>query len=133
MDKAVLDFYAQKAKYAYFKLGDRCTKFFHALVKQKVNKRHISAMSLEDGSLTSSSEQGAGEFVKHFQSLLGTTVNCDPIDLDILNVGPKLNFVQEVELVMSISNEDIRKALFNIGDDKSPGLDGYTTHFFKKS
>lgn len=128
-----MDFYAQKAKCAYFKLGDRCPKFFHALVKQKVNKRHISAISLEDGSLTSSSEQVAGEFLKHFQSLLGTAVNCDPIDLDILNAWPKLNYVQKSELVMSISNEDIRKALFSIGDDKSPGPDGYTAHFFKKS
>lgn len=94
LENAACDFYSQKAKCSYLMLGDRCTKFFHALVKRNANKTHISAITLEDGSLTSSNEQVAGEFLSHFQSLLGTMIPCELIDFDILNLGPKVNATQ---------------------------------------
>nr|GEY46943.1 hypothetical protein [Tanacetum cinerariifolium] len=36
-------------------------------------------------------------------------------------------------MVRHISNEEIKSAMFSIGDDKSPGPDGYTPMFFKRS
>lgn len=60
----------------------------------------------------------------HFQSLLGTASACQPIDFDILNLGPKLNTTQSSDLIKSITNDDIKNALFSIGDDKSRGPDG---------
>jgi len=32
-----------------------------------------------------------------------------------------------------VLNDVIKEALFNIGNDKAPGLDGYSSLFFKKS
>ncbi|GJU76434.1 RNA-directed DNA polymerase, eukaryota, reverse transcriptase zinc-binding domain protein [Tanacetum coccineum] len=36
-------------------------------------------------------------------------------------------------MVRDISNSEIKKAMFMIDDNKAPGPDGYTSHFFKKS
>nr|GEV85333.1 reverse transcriptase domain-containing protein [Tanacetum cinerariifolium] len=36
-------------------------------------------------------------------------------------------------MVRDISNSEIKKAMFVIDDNKAPGPDGYTSHFFKKS
>jgi hypothetical protein len=36
-------------------------------------------------------------------------------------------------LLVDVSNDDIKKALFNIGDTKSPGPDAYYALFFKNS
>lgn len=91
LNKAALDYYTQKAKCSHLKLGDRGTKYFHSLVKRNANKRHIAAITLEDGSISTSSKQVAKEFVDHFQSLLGTAIHVDPIDSEILNLGPKLD------------------------------------------
>ena len=33
----------------------------------------------------------------------------------------------------SISNKEIKKAMFSISKDKSPGLDGFSSCFFKKA
>nr|GFD48521.1 putative RNA-directed DNA polymerase, eukaryota, reverse transcriptase zinc-binding domain protein [Tanacetum cinerariifolium] len=35
-------------------------------------------------------------------------------------------------MVRDITNEEIKSAMFDIGDDKSPGPDGFTSTFFKK-
>ena len=33
-------------------------------------------------------------------------------------------------LIRVFSNEEIKEALFSIGDDKAPGPDGYSAYFF---
>nr|GEV61148.1 RNA-directed DNA polymerase, eukaryota [Tanacetum cinerariifolium] len=56
------------------------------------------------------------------------------------SVGPKINYSfpkrlsqdQVVDLEMEVSRDEIRLAVWNCGDNKSPGPDGYTFEFFKK-
>ncbi|KAL3646608.1 hypothetical protein CASFOL_009575 [Castilleja foliolosa] len=133
LEKAAFDFFSQKAKCTYINQGDRGTKFFHAMVKRNANRRHISAITLEDGSITTSSQQVADEFVGHFKNLLGTSDFCTPIDIDILNLGPKLENAEAIDLVRAVSSDEIKRTLFSIADDKSPGPDGFSAHFYKKS
>nr|GEW86207.1 hypothetical protein [Tanacetum cinerariifolium] len=62
----------------------------------------------------------------------GTNMTCDDLDSEDLFVkkisnGTKNNMVREV------SNEEIKSAMFNIGDDRAPGPDGFSSVFFKKS
>ncbi|XP_048503038.1 uncharacterized protein LOC125498798 [Beta vulgaris subsp. vulgaris] len=45
--------------------------------------------------------------------------------------GPVLNSVQQESLTRPVSDEEIFNAMFSIPGDKSPGPDGFGTHFFK--
>ena len=36
-------------------------------------------------------------------------------------------------MVRQVTNEEIKKAMFNIWNDKAPGPDGFTSIFFKKA
>nr|GEY68036.1 hypothetical protein [Tanacetum cinerariifolium] len=38
-----------------------------------------------------------------------------------------------LNMVRSVSDREVKEALFSMGDDKSPGLDGYTAAFFKEA
>ena len=40
---------------------------------------------------------------------------------------------QAIDLVRPMLDEEIKAALFDIGDDKAPGPDGYSSCFLKKS
>ena len=90
-------------------------------------------MCKEDGSLTTSYQQVADEFVRYYENLLGTNNTCEPIDLSVLSSGPFLSQEQAVQLIRDISDQEIIDALNDIGDDKSPGPDGFSSCFFKKS
>ena len=39
--------------------------------------------------------------------------------------------LEKAALVMGVSNKEIKEALWDIGDTKAPGPDGYSARFFK--
>lgn len=55
--------YLQQAKNKYLKNYDRGTKFFHAIVKRNSKWNYIASINREDGSLTSSQQEVAEEFI----------------------------------------------------------------------
>ncbi|GFP98893.1 line-1 retrotransposable element orf2 protein, partial [Phtheirospermum japonicum] len=68
-----------------------------------------------------------------YKSLLGTTTSYIPIDPHVIGSGPTITPEQSESLVNNVSDDEIKAALFSIGEEKSPGPDGYTSSFFKKA
>ncbi|CAH9071538.1 unnamed protein product [Cuscuta epithymum] len=123
----------QKAKATHLLQTDRCTKYFHSIVKKKNAKNFIAALKLEDGSLTQSMGQVATEFVTFFKGLFGTYVPSDGYDRHVIHSGATLDHTQVERLIRPITNLEIKQALFDIGNDKAPGPDGYSSAFFKSN
>ncbi|GKA33654.1 hypothetical protein Tco_0720083 [Tanacetum coccineum] len=44
-----------------------------------------------------------------------------------------LNDQEALEMVRDVTDKEIKDALFSIGDDKSPGPDGFSAAFFKEA
>lgn len=126
-------FYSQQAKWAYLINADKGTKFFHDLAKRHAKRNFIAAVRLADGSLSSSPGQVVDAFVSHYKALLGSFHPVDPIDLSVLQHGPMVTDDLVHGLQCDISRLEIKEALFSIGDDKSPGPDGYSALFFKST
>ncbi|GKE12309.1 hypothetical protein Tco_1415860 [Tanacetum coccineum] len=70
-------------------------------------------------------------FVAHYEAFLGTSTACDDLDPTGLFVT-KVSKSTNAHMVSPITNEEIKRAMFDIGDDKARGPDGYTSAFFKK-
>ena len=56
-----------------------------------------------------------------------------PLDESVVCCGPRLDTTLHPSLLANVTNDDIKKALFSIGNTKSPGPDGYSSLFFKHS
>lgn len=50
-------------------LGDRCSKFFHDLIKRNNKRNLILAITKRDGVVTSCKDEIAAEFVGYFKRL----------------------------------------------------------------
>lgn len=131
LDKAERSFYYQKAKCLAIRDGDRSTKFFHNLSKRNAKRNYIASLQRADGTLTGSTSEILDEFVVFYQELLGTNTMCNRLDPSVLDFGPCVQETDHVQLNAPVSEEEIRAVLFSIPDDKAPGPDGFSAHFFK--
>jgi len=124
-------FFSQKLKNAFFKESDKGTHFFHSLMNHTHRRNYISAIQCPDGMLTTSISEVGEEFVRYYRELLGTSKHTTSIDVEVALSGPCIDAGSHSLLLAPVSNDLIKKALFSIGNDKAPGPDGYSSHFFK--
>ncbi|KAJ9563283.1 hypothetical protein OSB04_008443 [Centaurea solstitialis] len=125
-----LSFFRQRAKVRWLHEGDKNSKFFHQVVKEKRNLNLIRSIVDSNGIYVQ--DDGVEQvFVNHFKGFLGMV---DPIvephvpDEFFTN---SLSLSEALHMIRPITDEEIRWAVFHIGNDRAPGPDGYTSKFFK--
>ncbi|XP_056697506.1 uncharacterized protein [Spinacia oleracea] len=71
-------------------------------------------------------------FLNFYQTLLGTTMGeRKHVNPTIMAMGSSLSEDDWHLLNRSITAEEVKEAMFSIGSDKSPGMDGYGSKFYK--
>ncbi|KAL2934539.1 hypothetical protein RDABS01_017658 [Bienertia sinuspersici] len=126
-------FLKQKAKLSWLKDGDSNTTLFHKAIKvskylnniYQVKNKHEEEFDTPDGVATA--------FIKIYKQLLGEKKAVHSLPSDIVKQGPLVTDAQADMLINPFSKEDVKEVLFSIPNDKAPGLDGYSSKFFKKS
>ena len=68
----------------------------------------------------------------YFAGLFSTEID-EPDPVVLQKVVPKVTDVMNDQLMRPYDEEEVKKALFSIGDMKAPGMDGLHTIFFKKN
>lgn len=94
-------------------------------------RNFISAIMCNHGGLSASLPQVGDEFVAYYQHLLGTSRTTTPLYSAGIRCGPCLPSSSHDFLLSLVSYEDIRKAVFSIGNDKASRPDGYSFFFYK--
>ncbi|VFQ90709.1 unnamed protein product [Cuscuta campestris] len=128
---AELEFYQQKAKCDFLMKSDRCTSYFHSLVKKNRRKNAIPFLIKEDGAKTISSDEVASCFLEYYTGLFGNTSPTETINVAILETGNLVPLSAHSALLATVTIEEVKEVVFDIGNDKAPGPDGYTAAFFK--
>lgn len=123
---------AQKAKVKWLNLGDGNNSYFHATVRSKAQQRGIQKLSTTDGETVYDQASISGEFHAFYTKLVGSSAHTtSTVDITVLRKGSQLQRDQAQFLTQPVTEPEIWKALKSIGDNKSPGLDGYGALFFK--
>nr|XP_043639257.1 uncharacterized protein LOC122610328 [Erigeron canadensis] len=74
----------------------------------------------------------AKALVAHYEAFLGT--NSPETQFDPGGVfNSKLTSQKALDMVKNVTDDEIKAAMFSIGDNKAPGPDGFSSLFFKKS
>lgn len=93
--------------------------FFMPLIlqsKRNAKNNHIYAICKDDGSLTTSNQQVADEFVRYYKNLLGNSCIVEPIEIlmGIFRSGPLVSVEEASRLIRDVSDAEIKAALFGI-------------------
>lgn len=125
---------SQRAKIHWLELGDGNNKSFHRAVKVREIRNAIREIKRPDGSVADTQEEIKYEAVEHFHKFLTHIpseykgVNEEEMK-DLLNYECSEN--DRSMLMREVTTEEIKKVLFSMAKDKSPGPDGFTSEFFK--
>ncbi|GJY81678.1 RNA-directed DNA polymerase, eukaryota, partial [Tanacetum coccineum] len=119
---------AQKAKVKWAIEGDENSSFFHGMLNKKRNTLSIRGIMV-DGIWIDDPNLVKREFLMHFSSRFSKPDNRRA--LIQMRFPKRLSLEQQVELESEVSNEEIKRAVWDCGSDKAPGPDGFTFGFYR--
>ncbi|KAL2224782.1 UNVERIFIED_CONTAM: putative mitochondrial protein [Sesamum indicum] len=125
----------QRAKMEWMKGGDQCSRVFFRKIAQRRTARRIMQINDAQGITITEPNAVIHEFISYYQSLLGGDRRQRVMDLRFLRPWARHIITTEEagHLLELFSAEDIKKAVFDIGEDRAPGPDGYSSGFYKKA
>ncbi|GJS10956.1 protein LAZ1 [Tanacetum coccineum] len=123
-------FLKQKAKVEWLEVADSNLAYFHKTLKSRNQSGRIWT-NLNSENVEVSGNLVPDVFVVHYEQFLGSDVECTKLNVDGL-FSKIVPMSIAANMVRNVTNEEIKSAMFDIGDEKAPGPDGFTSVFFKK-
>nr|GEX41401.1 RNA-directed DNA polymerase, eukaryota [Tanacetum cinerariifolium] len=120
---------AQKAKINWSTEGDENLKYFHGIINKQRNKLVIGGI-LADGAWIEEPKDVKNELLSHFKDRFNVpSSSCFVLDMDFPH---HLSMEQKNDLEIFVTNDEVKRAVWDCGSDKSLGLDGFTFSFYRR-
>nr|GEY66102.1 RNA-directed DNA polymerase, eukaryota [Tanacetum cinerariifolium] len=120
---------AQKAKIKWAVEGDENSRFFHGMLNKKRNIQNVRGV-MADGVWVDNPTMVKKEFFEHFR-----TGFCHPGHMGAtiqMEFPKKLSDDELRDIECDVTNDEIKRAVWDCGTDKAPGSDGFTFGFFRR-
>nr|GEY64242.1 RNA-directed DNA polymerase, eukaryota, reverse transcriptase zinc-binding domain protein [Tanacetum cinerariifolium] len=108
--------------------GDENSSFFQGMINKKWNTLSIHGIMV-DGIWIDDPNLVKREFLMHFSSRFSKPDNRRA--LIQMRFPKRLSLEQQVELESKVSNEEIKRGVWDCGMDKAPSPDGFTFGFYR--
>ncbi|GJZ40645.1 protein LAZ1 [Tanacetum coccineum] len=123
-------FLRKKAKVEWLDVGDTNSAYFHKSIKSHNQRSRIDVIHTMDN-LEVTGTSVPNVFVSHYEAFLDAS--SESTDLDTAGLFfKKVSDLSNSNMTRQVTNDEIKSAMFDIGDNKAPGPDGYTSAFFKQ-
>nr|GEW43997.1 RNA-directed DNA polymerase, eukaryota [Tanacetum cinerariifolium] len=114
---------AQNAKINWSIEWDENSKYFYGMLNKKRNQHAIRGI-LSEGIWIEDPNSVKGEFLSHFQERFDSLCS-SRIMLDMVFPN-RISAEQNLDLERNVTMEEIKRAVWDCGTDKSPGPEGFT-------
>lgn len=124
-------FWIQRARANWLKHGDRNTSYFQLFASSRRKKNSIKSLIDDHGVKHENREEMKALVQDYFVNLFTSEVN-EVDDMVLADVKRRVTTDMNRDLLAPYTREDVKNALFSIGDFKAPGPDGLHAIFFKR-
>ncbi|CAN1331091.1 Transposon TX1 uncharacterized 149 kDa protein [Linum perenne] len=125
------EFWARRTGVQWAKFRDKNTRFFHLSTIQRRGRNHIAKLKNESGTWLEEDKEIRTHVTSFFHSLFEAPK--EAYDLSIVNQMPKLiTGDMDRGLSRDVEEWEIKKAVFQMGPNKSPGPDGFAGSFYQR-
>jgi hypothetical protein len=122
----------QRSRVDWLRAGDRNTKYFHRRASRRQQKNKIRNLKRPDGTVTTDCEEMEQLATCFFQNLFTKDASVTAsVVIDLLQA--KVDDQMNESLTAPFSEKEIGDALFQIGQLKAPGPDGYPARFLQRN
>jgi hypothetical protein len=123
-----------KSRSLWLKAGDQNTSFFHRQEKARNWANQISEIKTPEGEILKDFDQIKQQASMHFHNLYTTNGRAEDeiADAFLRHIPGKVSEEDNLHLNRQIAEAEILKAIDQFNEDKAPGPDGFTLHFYKK-
>ncbi|KAF7815483.1 ribonuclease H [Senna tora] len=122
----------QKARCQWIRDGDRNTSYYHTKAISRRRRNTILMLKNNDGNWTDEIEELKVTILEFFKSLFTEEKHQRHFNTEILN-WPQIESHTWNAINVPFEDEEIRRAIFNIGRSKAPGSDGFTAGFYQQN
>jgi hypothetical protein len=120
----------QRSRANWLQNGDKNTAFFHSFASARKKKNHIKQLKDPTGAFVEGTDLLNPIIENYFTNLFATdSPAMDPNFLE--KVIPRVTVDMNTKLMAPFLVDDVKKAVFSIGDLKAPGPDGLHAIFYK--
>lgn len=107
-------------------------KYFYLQEQQKQTKKHIKQLQNEEDKILKTNSEILKECKLYYQKLYSKQQNCKKTQNEILqNLPKKLNEQQNQQLTEHINKNELKVAIHQMENEKSPGIDRIPIEFYK--
>ncbi|KAL0450913.1 UNVERIFIED_CONTAM: hypothetical protein Slati_1647700 [Sesamum latifolium] len=124
------DYWRQKATCRWVLEGERNTRFFHSMVRKKRSRTAINSV-FHEGQLLTNEQLIKESGVDYFRSLL-TTESTRTAPSLLQNIPRVISMSEGEALYESTNTDEVRRVIFGLSSDSTPGPDGFGAMFFQK-
>ncbi|GJX13355.1 hypothetical protein Tco_0205113, partial [Tanacetum coccineum] len=124
-------FLKQKAKVDWLREGDSNSAYFHKVVKSRIGRSRIDVVTSDNGDMFEN-DQVPEVFVHHYEAFLGQPGSTSGFNANNL-FQTRLEEDVALNMTRQVTRQEVKSALFSMGNEKAPGPDGYTAAFFKEA
>lgn len=123
------EYWQQRSRQLWLKLGDRNTGYFHAITKSRKRANAFLVIEGVDRQMVHKEEEIVQVIDAYFQNLFATSPG-ERSETDRHALRPLVSDEDNTALIVVPSASEIREADFSINADKAPGPDGFSAGFF---
>ena len=121
----------QRSKAQFILEGDNNTKYFHLLANGRHRKKYIHNLNQEEG-VIEGHEQLKSFITKYYKTLFGAPEEGNfTLDESRIEDIPQVSNVENDFLTAPFTEDEIKRAIFQMEHNKAPGPDGFPAEFYQ--
>ncbi|KAK4262419.1 hypothetical protein QN277_027981 [Acacia crassicarpa] len=122
----------QKSRSEWISKGDRNTRYYHLKSKMRRRRNRITSLKSLEGSWVSNESDLKHMVVCYFKSMYLDDSH-SPSNLSTLSSFPSIDRATAGNMASIPSDDEIKQAVFSMGNYKAPGIDGFPPIFYKNN
>ena len=134
LNQAYIDeeiYWKQKSRINWLRSGDRNTGYFHAVTKGKRIKNTVSVIQDDQGVIHRSHKEISAVAINYFDGLYASQgVNPAMYEKVFHDFQKRVTPTMNNDLTRMVTEEEVYRAVMDIGAHKTPGPDGFTAVFY---